>query len=1687
MEQTVNPLLEARKITDPFIQYKSDLLKAYQGEAAGGIIGRIFSGKREASLLTKENSELGLLLINQHPTHKDTESSWSNFTTATFGGERYIGIMKLTEDDWNSSGNFNLLVYFFGEEMARYVRHAWQQMRYQMYQSGYSRRSFRSPGERHIYFQRQIEFIIHILRKPFNQVYDNGYKYQYFDLDLMEQIRYNHLTGDNNPEVFRVWSSAIDLGNNAVLQLLEDIIYNKAPEGKVTRSIIKALLNSEQPAAWTIVEKLLLAAQRQEGLRQTVLEAMDETSIGALKHFIRVILDNDLVRFSSVIRSVDVWAGLGWHSEKEATVRSFLQKAALYLENVDSIPEAVRSDNNADVYMALWAQAVYDVEKTMPYLQDLCKNGNVEKRTLALFFASQTAHYKIKMPLYYPLLKDAELQPLAVVALEIEAMANNNFEYYNQQFPDLFDRLNVLYQRVTIKEKTFESYIFSWLKIRFERKELLKALLALVGESPQRLQVLIGYLEDMDSEIKRNLCRKILPDYAGWGPPDQKIKKKPLTESQRSFALLMLRDRSEFEVGFKALQNEPFSKEELVPFTDWLKRKGSGFRGNIITILLRQDTEKLVPIIEQLLKGDGEQRLAGLDILLQLHKGKRSLAQASGWIEEFRQRKVSPKEEILLSQLTDSDETKDVSAANGYGIYDPSKCAPVVKPVIDKNSRYEQMMARRPYGLSLPMATIKEAMLDLARLIEKHANHEYEVENYMNAREKVLLGNVFRQEFLKKTYGTKEERYRSYPLPEVWSEWHIKWNFEPGDISILLLACSADDRYYRDQLPAKREFVPESYLQRLHYYGTPFYGVLAALKVLHPMDQADEFLLGAATRLFASLGEDELKSKPPEGHYMSHGDGWQHNRSLQLFLNDIDLSAVDATLLPKLWDLYHWRQFSGREENIIYSIPPLMLFCCAYEAGIINEHDMFRALLNKENIGMLTRKKKYAYDQDFFGRFGFLRGMFDSVRDHLLDIELKRGDTPTSVSPLMGSLMSLYGIGRLTQILAGLGKTTLRKGWYSYGTSATEKQEVFSVLLKNCDPLETDTQEEFNTAIKSIKVSEERLIEAAMYAPQWQRFVSAYLGWTGLDTAIWWMHAHTKTDGFHAQNAETESEVARHSSLDVQEFKDGAVDKDWFWRAYNEIGKERWPLVYDAAKYITDGNGHRRARIYADVLVGNLSRKDVTEKISSKRDQDYVRIYGLAPLSETDAEKDILARYEFIQEFKKGSRQFGAQKQASEAAAVSVALDNLARNAGYPDPIRLTWAMETRQVQAILAKETQVQYDDVVIRLVIDEEGQADVVAFKEDKQLKAIPVKYKKDVKVEELNGFKKTMREQFRRSRKGLEEAMVRGDVFQRAEIVNLFSHPVIARHLEKLVFIFENREGLGFYKEGTLVSDQGEAIGLTNGDTLRIAHCTDLHRTNSWAGYQRLAFDQKLEQPFKQIFRELYLPTPDEQQERSVSRRYAGHQIQPKQTVALLRGRGWKVNYEEGLQKVFHKEGFAAQMHAMADWFSPADIENPTLETVSFTDLKTYKNVSFSSIHPRVFSEVMRDVDLVVSVAHAGGVDPEASHSSIEMRAALLRETIRLFKLNNVTVEGTHVLIKGTMGEYSVHLGSAVVHRVLSGYVSILPVHSQQRGRIFLPFVDDDPRSAELLSKVLLLARDKEIKDPLILAQLRKQNGG
>jgi hypothetical protein len=127
-------------------------------------------------------------------------------------------------------------------------------------------------------------------------------------------------------------------------------------------------------------------------------------------------------------------------------------------------------------------------------------------------------------------------------------------------------------------------------------------------------------------------------------------------------------------------------------------------------------------------------------------------------------------------------------------------------------------------------------------------------------------------------------------------------------------------------------------------------------------------------------------------------------------------------------------------------------------------------------------------------------------------------------------------------------------------------------------------------------------------------------------------------------------------------------------------------------------------------------------------------------------------------------------------------------------------------------------------------------------------------------------------------------------------------------------------------------------------------------------------------------------------------------------------------------------------------------------------------------------MRDLDLVVSVAHRGAVDPEASQSTVEMRTSLLLETCTLLSLKNVRIEKQRAIIKGELANYAIHLGSGTIHKMPGGTLWVIPVHSQHRGRIFLPFADNDPKTAEIISKALMLARDTEIKDPGIIAQIR-----
>ena len=776
-------------------------------------------------------------------------------------------------------------------------------------------------------------------------------------------------------------------------------------------------------------------------------------------------------------------------------------------------------------------------------------------------------------------------------------------------------------------------------------------------------------------------------------------------------------------------------------------------------------------------------------------------------------------------------------------------------------------------------------------------------------------------------------------------------------------------------------------------------------------------------------------------------------------------------------------------------ITPAQFFSCLFDGG-----DLYRGLLLLTGLTAELRDGKrsaatrgrYAYGRTreltklkelYLGhalpiaeadgaRLRFAEGLCGQAVRRVLAAELVRGEGETPYSAAVVGIQRLYGAETLVSILKALGSTPLDRSVYYAYLNVTDRKSCLSHLLSVCVPGSEETAADLAAALQGSGISRRRLVEAALYSPAWIELIGEQLGISGFRSGCYYFMAHMN-ENFDEQRMAV---IARFTPLSKEELAAGAFDLDWFRSAYAALGEKDFGLIYDAAKYISDGARHTRARKYADAALGRFAVAETEAQIAEKRNKDLLMAYPLIPLK---GEEDLLRRYLFIQRFKKESKQFGAQRSASEAKAAETALVNLARNAGYADPMLLTLRMEALDFASRRELLEPRTLEGVTLRLCFDADGKAELSCEKNGKALKSIPAGLKKKPEVLELTAAKKALAEQHRRTRTLLEQAMEDQTPFPLAELRALQSHPVVWPMLEKLVFLAG--EQAGFLTGAGLADAGGGVCALPEDVTLTLAHPIHLYKLGLWRAFQQYLYDRRIVQPFRQVFRELYVKT-EEELTATKSLRYSGNQILPAKTCAVLKSRRWVLDMESGLQKVYYRENLVAELWALADWFSPADIEAPTLEYVVFLDRRSWEPVPLREVPELIFSEVMRDVDLAVSVAHAGGVDPETSHSTVELRQAMLECLLPILKLDNVRVEKHHAFIHGALADYRVHLGSGVVHQAGGAMLPVLPVHSQHRGRIFLPFADEDPKTAEVLSKVLLFAEDKKIKDPSILAMIR-----
>nr|MBQ4318044.1 hypothetical protein [Clostridia bacterium] len=227
----------------------------------------------------------------------------------------------------------------------------------------------------------------------------------------------------------------------------------------------------------------------------------------------------------------------------------------------------------------------------------------------------------------------------------------------------------------------------------------------------------------------------------------------------------------------------------------------------------------------------------------------------------------------------------------------------------------------------------------------------------------------------------------------------------------------------------------------------------------------------------------------------------------------------------------------------------------------------------------------------------FISEIYETVIGIILTSELSRGDNPAEYSHTAGSIRRIYGAKYLSDILNAMGNDTIERSVYCARYKANDRRTSLSHLLSVCVPAEDDTPDTLRKAFEGKKLTQKRLIEAALYSPEWIPLIGRYLGIESFESVCYYFMAHMNEDFDDKRKAI----IARYTPLTSDELNLGAFDLNWFGSAYNSVDEKVFSLIYDAAKYTTDGARHTRARKYADAALGKLDASETEQIISQKR------------------------------------------------------------------------------------------------------------------------------------------------------------------------------------------------------------------------------------------------------------------------------------------------------------------------------------------------------------------------------------------------------------------------------------------------------------------------------------------------------
>ncbi len=351
----------------------------------------------------------------------------------------------------------------------------------------------------------------------------------------------------------------------------------------------------------------------------------------------------------------------------------------------------------------------------------------------------------------------------------------------------------------------------------------------------------------------------------------------------------------------------------------------------------------------------------------------------------------------------------------------------------------------------------------------------------------------------------------------------------------------------------------------------------------------------------------------------------------------------------------------------------------------------------------------------------------------------------------------------------------------------------------------------------------------------------------------------------------------------------------------------------------------------------------------------------------------------------------------------------------------------------------------------------------------------------------------------------------------------HPVVAVVARKLIWNLTTgaQAMVTIWHAGRFVKADGTPIqNVDESAEVSIWHPIEasVHEVLQWRTW---LVENQVCQPFKQAHREIYVLTDAERQTATYTNRFAAHIIRQHQMSALCAERGWRYGLQ-GEWDSWNAPFIDLPQHGVRAEFivEPLDGLNDVTQSFVYTHLST-NHVRFSAldgngecrlnvpllledIPPRVFSEVMRDVDLFIGVTSIGN-DPDWQESGepaytdywqqysfgklsdlAKTRKEIIESALPRLKLSErCQIDGRFLVVRGNIREYKIHFGTGnVLMSPNDQYLCIVQKRSggaKRTDNIFLPF-DGDNTLSLILSKAFLLIDDDKIKDATIANQIR-----